>query len=118
MFDDARAELHAPKQEIALLANALNLLVPMSTDDGEFHGPSILEFFPDPIAFEGTPFEINRIILVRWVAVIALLLVFWLGTRRLAIAWPMRPMPRMPSVLPCRLSVSAIAPFSHLPSRT
>ena len=83
MFDDARAELHAPKQEIALLANALNLLVPMSTDDGEFHGPSILEFFPDPIAFEGTPFEINRIILVRWVAVIALLLVFWLGTRKM-----------------------------------
>ena len=85
MFDDARAELHAPKQEIALLANALNLLVPMSTDDGEFHGPSILEFFPDPIAFEGTPFEINRIILVRWVAVIALLLVFWLGTRRMKV---------------------------------
>jgi F-type H+-transporting ATPase subunit a len=85
MFDDARAELHAPKQEIALLATALNLLVPMSTDDGEFHGPSILEFFPDPIAFEGTPFEINRIILVRWVAVIALLLVFWLGTRRMTV---------------------------------
>ena len=85
MFDDARAELHAPKQEIALLATALNLLVPMSTDDGEFHGPSILEFFPDPIAFEGTNFEINRIILVRWVAVIALLLVFWLGTRRMKV---------------------------------
>jgi F-type H+-transporting ATPase subunit a len=85
MFVDARAELHAPKQEIALLATALNLLVPMSTDDGEFHGPSILEFFPDPIAFEGTPFEINRIILVRWVAVIALLLVFWLGTRRMKV---------------------------------
>ena len=85
MFVDARAELHAPKQEIALLAHALNLLVPTATDDGEFHGPSILEFFPDPIAFEGTPFEINRIILVRWVAVIALLLVFWLGTRRMKV---------------------------------
>ena len=85
MFDDARAELHAPKQEIALLASALNLLVPTATDDGEFHGPSIMEFFPDPIAFEGTPFEINRIILVRWVAVIALLLVFWLGTRRMKV---------------------------------
>ena len=85
MFVVARAPLHAPKQEIALLANAVNLLVRIQTNDGEFHGPSIEEFFPDPIAFEGTPFEINRIILVRWVAVIALLLVFWLGTRRMKV---------------------------------
>jgi F-type H+-transporting ATPase subunit a len=85
MFVAARAELHAPKQEKALLANALNLLVPMSTDDGGFHGPSINEFFPGPLLFEDTPFEINRIILVRYVAVIALLLVFWLGTRRMRV---------------------------------
>lgn len=85
MFVVARAELHAPKQEIALLANALNLLVPMSTDDGGFHGPTINEFFPDPLFFEGTPFEINRIILVRFVAVAALLLIFWLGTRRMTV---------------------------------
>jgi F-type H+-transporting ATPase subunit a len=85
MFVVARAELHAPKQEIALLANALNLLVPMSTDDGGFHGPSIEEFFPGPLFFEGTNFEINRIILVRFVAVAALILVFWLGTRRMRV---------------------------------
>ncbi|SIO18552.1 ATP synthase F0 subcomplex A subunit [Agromyces cerinus subsp. cerinus] len=85
MFVAARAELHAPKQEKALLANALNLLVPMSTDDGGFHGPSINEFFPGPLLFEDTPFEINRIMLVRYVAVIALLLVFWLGTRRMSV---------------------------------
>jgi F-type H+-transporting ATPase subunit a len=85
MFVDARAPLHAPKQEIALLANAVNLLVPTATDDGEFHGPSIEEFFPDPLLFVDTPFEVNRIILVRWVAVIALLLVFWLGTRRMRV---------------------------------
>ena len=85
MFVVARAELHAPKQEIALLANALNLLVPMSTDDGEFHGPSILEFFPSALFFEGTIFEINRITLVRIVAVVALLIVFWLGTRRMSV---------------------------------
>lgn len=83
MFVVARAELHAPKQEIALLANALNLLVPMSTNDGEFHGPSIDEFFPGALLFEDTPFEINRIMLVRFVAVVALLLVFWLGTRHM-----------------------------------
>jgi F-type H+-transporting ATPase subunit a len=85
MFVDARAQLHAPKQEIALLANAVNLLVPISTDDGEFHGPSIEEFFPGALLFEGTPFEINRIMLVRFVAVAALLLIFWLGTRSMRI---------------------------------
>jgi F-type H+-transporting ATPase subunit a len=85
MFVVARAELHAPKQEIALLANALNLLVPMSTDDGGFHGPSINEFFPGGLLFEGTLFEINRITLVRIVAVVALLIVFWLGTRRMSV---------------------------------
>ncbi|WP_251038794.1 F0F1 ATP synthase subunit A [Agromyces sp. ISL-38] len=57
----------------------------MSTDDGEFHGPSILEFFPGALLFEGTGFEINRIVLVRFVAVAALILVFWLGTRRMQV---------------------------------
>ncbi len=85
MFVAARAELHAPKQEKALLANALNLLVPMSTDDGGFHGPSIDEFFPGALFFEDTPFEINRIMLVRFVAVAALILVFWLGTRKMRV---------------------------------
>lgn len=35
--------------------------------------------------FEGTLFEINRIMLVRFIAVIALLLIFWLGTRRMRV---------------------------------
>ncbi|HEU4466379.1 MAG TPA: F0F1 ATP synthase subunit A, partial [Agromyces sp.] len=63
----------------------MNLLVPTATDDGEFHGPSIAEFFPAPLLFEGTAFEINRIMLVRFVAVLALFLVFWLGTRRMRV---------------------------------
>ncbi|RXZ51397.1 F0F1 ATP synthase subunit A [Agromyces binzhouensis] len=63
----------------------MNLLVPISTDDGEFHGPSIEEFFPGALLFEGTPFEINRIMLVRFIAVAALLLIFWLGTRSMRI---------------------------------
>ncbi|GAA2472504.1 F0F1 ATP synthase subunit A [Streptomyces sp. NPDC059506] len=29
--------------------------------DGEFHTPSISEFFPDAVLFEGTVFELNRI---------------------------------------------------------
>ena len=86
MFVAARAELHAPKQEKALLANALNLLVPMSTDDGGFHGPSIDEFFPGALFFEGNEYlEFNRIMLVRFIAVAALILVFWLGTRRMSV---------------------------------
>ncbi|MBB5633973.1 F-type H+-transporting ATPase subunit a [Cryobacterium mesophilum] len=46
-------------------------------------GPSINEFFPAPILFIGTPFELNRIMLIRLLAVAALLLILWLGTRRL-----------------------------------
>nr|WP_232842186.1 F0F1 ATP synthase subunit A [Terrimesophilobacter mesophilus] len=50
---------------------------------GDFVGPSINEFFPAPILFIGTPFELNRIMLIRLLAVAALLLILWLGTRRL-----------------------------------
>lgn len=78
-------QLDAPKQEIALLANAVNLLVQAaSSDDGSFHGPSINEFFP-PAIFSIGGFEVNRIMLVRFIAVVALLLVFWLGTRRMRV---------------------------------
>ncbi|PDQ35601.1 MAG: ATP synthase F0 subunit A [Candidatus Lumbricidophila eiseniae] len=60
-------------------------MVPMVANDGEFHGPAIGEFFPEPLWFVGTPFEINRIMLVRFIAVAALLLLFWLGTRRMKV---------------------------------
>ena len=35
----------------------MNLLVPFATEDGEFQGPSISEFFPGPLLFEDTPFN-------------------------------------------------------------
>lgn len=63
----------------------MNLLVQTSTDDGTFHGPSITEFFPEIILFEGTGFDINRIMLIRLLAVLALVIVFWLGTRNMKI---------------------------------
>jgi len=44
--------------------------------DEEFHGPSLDEFYPEAILFAGTPFELNRIMLIR-LLVVALLLV-WL----------------------------------------
>ncbi len=88
MFVVARAESPRPETEDrALLASALNLLVHLdSSNDGPtFHGPSIGEFFPPAIIFEGTPFEFNRIILARMVAVIAILLLFYFGTRRMKV---------------------------------
>ena len=56
-----------------------------SSDGGEFHGPSIDEFFPPAIFFEGTPFEITRIILIRFIAAAVLILLFWIGTRRMRV---------------------------------
>lgn len=55
----------------------------LAAGDGDgFHAPTIAEFFPEVFLFEGTPFAVNRIILVRLVAVIALTLVFWIAARR------------------------------------
>lgn len=54
-------------------------------DDGGFHGPSINEFYPDAIFFEGTPFELNRLMLIRLLVVAVLVLIFWLATRRLRV---------------------------------
>lgn len=51
-------------------------------DDGGFHAPTLAEFFPPAIFFEGTPFEMNRIVLVRMLAVVVMLLLFWLALRR------------------------------------
>jgi F-type H+-transporting ATPase subunit a len=60
-------------------------LVHAANDVPPFVGPSIGEFYPPAIFFAGTPFEINRIMLIRFAAVIAIVLVFWLGTRRMTI---------------------------------
>jgi F-type H+-transporting ATPase subunit a len=75
-----------PKQEIALLSNAVSLLVPFAVDgegDGTFNAPGLEEFLGLPaLFFEGTPFEINRIILVRLIAITIMLLLFYLGLRK------------------------------------
>lgn len=58
--------------------------VTSAAGDGEgFHAPTLQgEFFPPAFLFEGTIFELNRIMLVRLVATIALVTVFWLAARR------------------------------------
>ncbi|RBP97734.1 ATP synthase F0 subunit A [Bifidobacterium aemilianum] len=44
--------------------------------------PSIRDFLPDPILFQGTPFAINRIIFVRLLAMVIILLVLGITASR------------------------------------
>ncbi|MBD7979188.1 F0F1 ATP synthase subunit A [Oerskovia merdavium] len=50
--------------------------------EGGFHAPTIGEFFPDAILFAGTPFEFNRLQLIRVIATIVLLAIFLIAARR------------------------------------
>ncbi|QYM77454.1 ATP synthase F0 subcomplex A subunit [Leucobacter luti] len=72
---------------MALFANAVQLVTPslFTAEEGGFHPPSLDEFFPEALFFEGTIFEINRIMLIRIIMVIVLLVLFWLGTRRMKV---------------------------------
>lgn len=65
----------------------MHLVAPglIRTEEGGFHGPSLDEFFPPAVLFEGTPFEMNRIMIIRMIMVVVLLVVFWLATRRLKV---------------------------------
>ena len=68
-------------RECALSTAATNLLLAASGEGGEFHPPSIAEFFPPGIFFDGTPLEVNRIILVRILTALVLCTVFVLAAR-------------------------------------
>ncbi|TRW43413.1 F0F1 ATP synthase subunit A [Georgenia yuyongxinii] len=46
-----------------------------------FHGPTLADFFPPALLFEGTIFEFNRITLVRLISTAVLVLLFWLAAR-------------------------------------
>ncbi len=69
--------------EPALFTEAATLIAKTAENDGGFHPPSILEFFPPVVLFEGTPFAMTRITIIQIIATIALVLIFWLGTRRM-----------------------------------
>jgi len=73
----------APKQETALLDNAMSLIIQaaVTDDSGNYKGPSIMEFYPEIIAFEGTPFALNRIMLIRFLVMTLLIVLFYLWTR-------------------------------------
>lgn len=53
--------------------------------DNEFHPPSISDFFPPVLLFEGTPFAFTRITMVQLIATLALLLVLLIFTRRMTV---------------------------------
>jgi F-type H+-transporting ATPase subunit a len=53
--------------------------------NGGFQGPSIDDFFPPAIFFAGTPFALNRIMLIRLLAVVVLVVLLWLGSRRMTV---------------------------------
>lgn len=65
------------------------MLLPLAAADHEsesgFHVPSISEFFPPAIFGDGTWYEFNRIMMVRLIMTAVLILLFWLGIRRLAL---------------------------------
>ncbi|MBW4033620.1 MAG: F0F1 ATP synthase subunit A [Acidobacteria bacterium] len=73
--------------EIAINTSTVFSVLPFVKGDtgGGFQGPSIDEFFPGPIFFAGTPFELNRIMLIRLLVVVVLFLVLVVGTRNLKI---------------------------------
>ena len=51
-------------------------------DEAGAHLPSVDDFLPPEILFQGTPFAINRIILIRIVATIVLLVVLGVTAKR------------------------------------
>ena len=65
----------------SVLAPLLPFLVNADDPNGGFVGPSIDDFFPAAVLFKGTPFELNRVLLIRLLVVVVLVLVLWLGTR-------------------------------------
>jgi F-type H+-transporting ATPase subunit a len=73
--------------ETAINTSTLFSVLPFVKGDtgGGFQGPSIVEFFPDPIFFANTPFELNRIMLIRILVTVLLVLVFVAGTRNLRV---------------------------------
>ena len=70
--------------ERALLHHALTQ-ISMAAEDGGFHAPTIAEFFPPIVLFEGTPFALNRIMLIRLAVMLVLVLFVVLGTRALKV---------------------------------
>jgi F-type H+-transporting ATPase subunit a len=59
--------------------------ITLAAADGGFHPPSIDEFFPPFLAFEGTPFALNRVMVIRLAVMLVLVLFVVVGTRSLKV---------------------------------
>jgi F-type H+-transporting ATPase subunit a len=81
----ATVHTDAPKLEPALSTQAATLITNFASAGAEFHPPSINEFFPDAVLFEGTIFAITRINLVQMLATAVLVILLIVGTRRMKI---------------------------------
>ena len=66
----------------AILAAGAVGALPASSVGSGFEPPSMDDFFPAPFAFQGTPFELNRVMMVRLIMACALVLVFAIGAAR------------------------------------
>jgi F-type H+-transporting ATPase subunit a len=73
---------HCPRQETALFTSIFALAPTAEHSDGGFYGPSLDEFYPEAVLFAGTPFELNRIMLIRLLVVAALLIWLLVSTSR------------------------------------
>jgi F-type H+-transporting ATPase subunit a len=58
------------------------LVLPLPASAGGFSPPTIEEFFPPGFLFEGTPFEINRIMMLRILVAVILVVLFLLYVNR------------------------------------
>lgn len=57
----------------------------LAAEDSGFHPPSIDEFFPPIVLFAGTPFALNRIMIIRLLVVAVLVAFVVIGTRRMRV---------------------------------
>ncbi|WP_292832962.1 F0F1 ATP synthase subunit A [Microbacterium sp.] len=80
----ASVHADAPKLEPALLNQFATSIAQTAEDGPVFHGPSINEFFPE-VLFNIAGVPVTRIHLIQFLATIAIVLIFWLGTRRMRI---------------------------------
>ena len=68
--------------ELTLSTVTTTLVLAATGEDSGFEAPSIAEFFPEPFLFAGTPFEMNRIILIRLVTAAVLVGVMMVAASR------------------------------------
>jgi F-type H+-transporting ATPase subunit a len=53
-----------------------------AAESGEYKPPTIYEFYPEAFLFADTPFEINRIMMIRLIVMTLIIVLFWLWTSK------------------------------------